>query len=277
MMETNNSHELHNVMNGNEKKMYDATGNKTVDVSTSKEQDGIKIKLDQSDEKCLIKSDDTSTQCTINKWRRSAVVVSWISIFVTLAIAIIEFVVAKNENSAAAFGLAFSSLLDMLSSIVVLWRYYHAYETFSYRREHISCTVLGSVFIISSIGISVRAILGLLDGVSPDMSEKGLTMLVATSIFATCACFILFVVKVLIAKKLDSWTVFTDALNSLAGAVVALSMVITSELTDVDRYLWFLDSTVGLIVSLFLLIYGLWLLSKHAPEIYKSSAYCESK
>ncbi|CAK8673091.1 unnamed protein product [Clavelina lepadiformis] len=210
-------------------------------------------------------------------WRTCAVIVSWLSIIATLAIGITEFVVAQAEGSSAAFGLAFSSVLDVLTSTVVLWRYYKAHDTFSKRREHISCVVLGVLFVVSSAGIAGKAIAGLLERETPDMSDHGVSILVTTSILATCVCFILFISKVVIAKQLLSWTILTDALNSLVGAVIALSMVITSEVTKSNRFLWYLDSTVGLVVSLFLLMYGLWLLTKHVPEVRRSRNYHETK
>ena len=48
------------------------------------------------------------------------------------------------------------------------------------------------------------------------------------------------------------------ALNSLMGGIIALSMIITVQVSESNPYLWYLDPTVGLCVSLFLLIYGLW-------------------
>nr|CAB3267047.1 transmembrane protein 163-like [Phallusia mammillata] len=245
---------------------------------SNNEKASEKIKLEVTDKKYLISDDGNDPIDTFemsskiaHRWRTGAVIVSWISIVLTLTIGVIEFIVAKNENSAAAFGLAFSAILDVISSAVVLWRYYGTYNTFSNRREHISCIVLGCLFIVSAIGIAGKAIFDLLMGETPDMSENGLRVLVITSAVASISCIFLFIIKTVIAKKLASWTIFTDALNSLAGAVVATSMVVTSEVTKDNSYLWFLDASVGLVVSLFLIIYGLWLLTKHVPEVKKTS------
>ena len=48
-------------------------------------------------------------------------------------------------------------------------------------------------------------------------------------------------------------------MNSLAAAVIAMSIVVTAEVNKKTQDLWFLDSAVGLVVSLFLLAYGGWL------------------
>ena len=42
------------------------------------------------------------------------------------------------------------------------------------------------------------------------------------------------------------------------GGIIALSMIITVQVSESNPYLWYLDPTVGLCVSLFLLIYGIW-------------------
>ena len=50
-------------------------------------------------------------------------------------------------------------------------------------------------------------------------------------------------------------------MNSLAAAVIAMSIVVTAEVNKKTQDLWYLDSAVGLVVSLFLLAYGGWLVS----------------
>jgi len=204
-----------------------------------------------------------------NKYRKYAIAVSWLSIITTLAVCIIEFVVAWSENSTAAFGLAFSAVLDMVSSIVVLWRFYKAYDTFSSHRENMACGFLGTLFIISAITIGVKAVYNIYDGNEPDYSVDGLHMLLTTSIFSSLLCFLLMIVKIALSRKLSSRTLLTDAMNSLAAAVIAMSIVVTAEVNKKTQDLWYLDSAVGLVVSLFLLAYGGWLLKHHLPDLMK--------
>lgn len=235
-----------------------------------KDSNTLSEKTQLSDKKYLVTTDGTpNTQelnaSMANRWRRSAVLVSWLSIIITLVIGITELVVSANEGSTAAFGLGFTALLDVISSVVVLWRFYDSHDTFSAWKEHVACAFLGFLFIVSALAIAGKGIYDLLTGEQPDMSAHGLNIIITSSIVASCGSLVLFCLEVVIARVLVSWTIFTDALNSLAGSIIAFSMVFTSELTKHNPYVWFLDATVGLCVSIFLLIYGLWLLSKHLP------------
>jgi len=211
----------------------------------------------------------TCNMVKANRYRKYAIAVSWLSILTTLAVCVIEFIVAWSENSTAAFGLAFSAVLDMVSSIVVLWRFYKAYDTFSAHRENMACGFLGSLFIISAITIGVKAVYNMYDGSEPDYSIDGLHKLLTTSIFSSLLCFLLMIVKIALSRKLSSRTLLTDAMNSLAAAVIAMSIVVTAEVNKKTQDLWFLDSAVGLVVSLFLLAYGGWLLKNHLPDLVK--------
>lgn len=252
------------------------------DDATTIESPGARVhaseKTHLSDKKYLVPTSHSSPPLSdlnayqAQKWRQSAVIVSWVSIIATLIIGITELVVSANEGSTAAFGLGFSALLDVISSMVVLWRFYEKNDTFSAMREHMACAFLGFLFIISSVAIAGKGIYDLLTGEEPDMSPDGLHIIITSSIVASCGCLVLFCLKVVIAKVLSSWTIFTDAMNSIAGAIIAFSMVITSELTKSNPFVWFLDATVGLCVSVVLLIYGLWLLLQHLPAIREIKA-----
>lgn len=222
---------------------------------------------DDADDKPCYYGHKSSNNDTLkaNKYRKYAIAISWLSIIATLTICIIEFIVSSKENSTSAFGLAFSAVLDLLSSVVVLWRYYKSYDTFSMYRENVSCVVLAVLFILSSVSIGAKAVYNLDLGDTPDYSTEGLRVLVITSIISSVLCFLLLILKLHLSKKLSSRTLFTDAMNSLAAAVIALSIVVTSEVSKVDKQLWYLDSTIGILVAILLLAYGIWLLVKHAP------------
>ena len=48
------------------------------------------------------------------------------------------------------------------------------------------------------------------------------------------------------------------ALDSLVGGIIATSIVVTSEITKSNPHYWYLDETIGLITSMFLIAYGTW-------------------
>jgi len=176
--------------------------------------------------------------------------------------------VSSRENSTAAFGLAFSAILDLLSSVVVLWRFYNFNQQAPTQRENISCVVLGFLFICSSITISVKAAFNLHQRFF-ETSTQGFNLLLITSLVSAVICAFLVVFKLVLAKLLSSCTLFTDALNSAAAAIVAISIVVNTEVLKRHPYLWFLDPAIGIIVSLLIFLYGCWLLVKNIAEIRK--------
>ncbi|TMS06157.1 Transmembrane protein 163, partial [Larimichthys crocea] len=102
-------------------------------------------------------------------YRKKALWVSWISIVVTLILAVAAFTVSFMRHSASAFGFAFDATLDVLSSIIVLWRYSNAAAVHSAHREYIACVVLGIVFCLSSLCILGKAIHDLATRVPPEV------------------------------------------------------------------------------------------------------------
>ncbi|XP_078459905.1 transmembrane protein 163 isoform X2 [Lampetra planeri] len=102
-------------------------------------------------------------------YRRKALVVSWLSICITLALAVAAFTVSAMRSSASAFGFGFDALLDVLSSAIVAWRYSNAAAVHSAMREYMACVVLGVVFIISSLCIEGKAIHDLAVKMLPDV------------------------------------------------------------------------------------------------------------
>ncbi|KAK0154755.1 Transmembrane protein 163 [Merluccius polli] len=102
-------------------------------------------------------------------YRKKALWVSWVSIAVTILLAIAAFTVSVMRHSASAFGFAFDATLDVLSSIIVLWRYSNAAAVHSAHREYIACVILGVVFILSSLCILGKAIHDLATKLLPEV------------------------------------------------------------------------------------------------------------
>ncbi|XP_010141617.1 PREDICTED: transmembrane protein 163-like, partial [Buceros rhinoceros silvestris] len=102
-------------------------------------------------------------------YRKKALWVSWVSIIVTLALAVAAFTVSVMRYSASSFGFAFDATLDVLSSAIVLWRYSNAAAVHSAHREYLACVILGVIFLLSSICIVIKAIHDLAKKVLPEV------------------------------------------------------------------------------------------------------------
>ncbi|XP_036396863.1 transmembrane protein 163-like [Megalops cyprinoides] len=202
-------------------------------------------------------------------YRKKALWVSWTSIVVTLILAVAAFTVSFMRHSASAFGFAFDATLDVLSSIIVLWRYSNAAAVHSAHREYIACVVLGVVFILSSMCILGKAIHDLATKLLPEVDD----FLFSVSIVSGVMCIILAVIKFLLGKVLTSRALVTDGFNSLVGGVMGFSILISAEVFRHDPSIWYLDGTIGVLIGLIILAYGVKLLVDMVPRVRQTRHY----
>uniref|UniRef100_A0A8C1SV52 Transmembrane protein 163a n=1 Tax=Cyprinus carpio TaxID=7962 RepID=A0A8C1SV52_CYPCA len=182
-------------------------------------------------------------------YRKKALWVSWISIVVTLILAVAGFTVSFMRHSASAFGFAFDATLDVLSSIIVLWRYSNAAAVHSAHREYIACVILGVIFILSSMCILGKAIHDLATKLLPEVVSS-----MAVSIY------VLFVFLCL-------------GFNSMVGGIMGFSILISAEVFKHHPTIWYLDGTTGVLIGLIILAYGVKLLIDMVPRVRQTRNY----
>ncbi|XP_038123952.1 transmembrane protein 163-like [Cyprinodon tularosa] len=202
-------------------------------------------------------------------YRKKALWVSWISIVVTLILAVAAFTVSFMRHSASAFGFAFDATLDVMSSAIVIWRYSNAAAVHSAHREYIACVILGVVFILSSLCILGKAIHDLATKMPPEVDD----FLYSVSIVSGLSCAVLAVAKFMLGKKLTSRALTTDGFNSLVGAVMGFSILISAEVFKHHANVWFLDGTIGVLIGFIILAYGVKLLRDMVPRVRQTRNY----
>ncbi|KAM9485669.1 transmembrane protein 163a isoform 1-T1 [Salvelinus alpinus] len=202
-------------------------------------------------------------------YRKKALWVSWISIVVTIILAVAAFTVSFMRHSASAFGFAFDATLDVLSSIIVLWRYSNAAAVHSAHREYIACVVLGVVFILSSLCILGKAIHDLATKLLPEVDD----FLFSVSIVSGIMCIILAVLKFMLGRVLTSRALITDAFNSMVGGIMGFSILISAEVFRHHPDVWYLDGSIGVIIGLVILTYGVKLLLDMVPRVRQTRNY----
>ncbi|XP_053554201.1 transmembrane protein 163 [Bombina bombina] len=202
-------------------------------------------------------------------YRKKALWVSWASIVVTLILAIAAFTVSVMRYSASSFGFAFDAVLDVLSSAIVLWRYSNAAAVHSAHREYMACTILGVVFLLSSICIVIKAIHDLAIRMLPEVDG----FLFSVSILSGILCTFLAVVKFLLGRVLTSRALITDGFNSLVGGVMGFSILISAEVYKHNSTVWYLDGSVGILIGLIIMAYGVKLLIDMVPRVRQTRHY----
>ncbi|XP_068186253.1 transmembrane protein 163a-like [Antennarius striatus] len=202
-------------------------------------------------------------------YRKKALWVSWFSIVVTLILAVAAFTVSFMRSSASAFGFAFEATLDVLSSIIVLWRYSNAAAVHSAHREYIACVVLGILFVLSSLCILGKALHNLATKTPPEVDD----FLFSVSIVSGILCALLAVAKFMLGRVLTSRALITDGFNSLVGAVLGFSILFSAEIFKHHPEVWFLDATIGVVIGLIIWAYGVKLLKDMVPRVRQTRNY----
>eukprot|EP00072_Mus_musculus_P064023 XP_011246389.1 PREDICTED: transmembrane protein 163 isoform X1 [Mus musculus] len=202
-------------------------------------------------------------------YRKKALWVSWLSIIVTLALAVAAFTVSVMRYSASAFGFAFDAILDVLSSAIVLWRYSNAAAVHSANREYIACVILGVIFLLSSICIVVKAIHDLSTRLLPEVDD----FLFSVSILSGILCSVLAVLKFMLGKVLTSRALITDGFNSLVGGVMGFSILLSAEVFKHNAAVWYLDGSIGVLIGLTIFAYGVKLLIDMVPRVRQTRHY----
>ncbi|XP_034429389.1 transmembrane protein 163a [Hippoglossus hippoglossus] len=202
-------------------------------------------------------------------YRKKALWVSWISIVVTLILAVAAFTLSFMRHSASAFGFAFDASLDVMSSFIVLWRYSNAAAVHSAHREYIACVVLGVVFVLSSLCIIGKAIYNLATKMLPEVDD----FLFSVSIVSGFSCILLAAAKFVLGRVLTSRALFTDGFNSMVGAIMGFSILISAEVYKHHPDVWFLDGTIGVLIGLLILGYGVKLLKDMVPRVRQTRNY----
>ena len=178
----------------------------------------------------------------------------------TIVITVFGFFTSTESDSMATFGFAFDSFFAVVSSVVILWRFWSD-KPDSYvvaKRETNATAVLAVCLIVSSVAIIGRSISCLYNTTKP---EKPVELVILTSV-SLSVFLVLFLVKRTIAKKLGSGALMTDAMDSLCGALFALSILITALVLEFTEKAWFMDSGIAILVSVCSFLYGVIVLQR---------------
>ncbi|XP_062435107.1 transmembrane protein 163 [Rhea pennata] len=242
----------------------------------SREQQQEQLRIGESaqfseglEDRGLLESSTRLKPHEAQSYRKKALWVSWVSIIVTLALAVAAFTVSVMRYSASSFGFAFDATLDVLSSVIVLWRYSNAAAVHSAHREYIACVILGVIFLLSSICIVIKAIHDLAKKVLPEVDD----FLYSVSVLSGILCTILAVIKFMLGKVLTSRALITDGFNSLVGGIMGFSILLSAEVFKHNSSVWYLDGSIGVLIGLTIFAYGIKLLIDMIPRVRQTRHY----
>lgn len=193
------------------------------------------------------------------RWRRAALSVSFASMYVTLMLSIASFVSSGISESSAAFAIAFDAMLGVVSSGVIVWRFYQGVNgVLGPGKERKACVVIAACFILSALVMCTRAVEFLVS----DMEPRNTLALLSISVVGFLCYSAFFWLKYRIADKLQSVALRIDAIDSACGAAMALGLIVSTIIYSEMHSTWWLDSIIALAIAFVTFCYGCLIILK---------------
>jgi len=184
-----------------------------------------------------------------------------------LSIVSVVFTAAAGIGGCVAFGMTGSSLIlcyglenlvDFLSSIVVLWRFYLPHkdpdrEALLMRREKRASVAIS--FILALLGLAV--LIAALEDFAHQETKANLRIISIVSIVSFIIFGCMTIVKFHMGKKLQSASLKKDAVCSLIGTILSGSLFVNTLIIMGQAKAWWLDPFVAFSCAIGSLIYGL--------------------
>jgi divalent metal cation (Fe/Co/Zn/Cd) transporter len=198
-----------------------------------------------------------------NPTSREAFQISVVSALATLLAFIVGLVVSGSSSSSATLGYALENLVDLVSSLVVIWRFYGevADDELEKREKRASIGIALMIILLSICVFSVAV-----GHLGEKHAPKSIHDLIGLSVPSFLIFSFLGFVKWRISNQLRSPAMRKDAVCSLAGAILSLGVLIGAALFMNDDAIWWFDAFVAILISVCLFLYGLRTLVKNYVE-----------
>lgn len=176
----------------------------------------------------------------------------------TATVVAIGYYMTSGSALSLVFGL--ENLVDVLSSVVVLWRFFSPgrltpeREELLRKRELRASTAISFILVLLGAAVISTSSYHLKHGAEAQ-DEMTLVIVIAFSsvlIFGTLTIF-----KFHYASRLDSSSLYKDGFCSLIGTVLAVSLFINTLIIRANPQVWWLDPLVALLCGFVALTYGM--------------------
>ena len=214
----------------------------------------------------------------LGRWKnpgiREAVHISYASIAITILCLIVGLIVGIKNNSSAMLASALESGVDVVSSILVLWRFWgkEGDEGKLATREKRASVSIAMTFIVISLIVGITSIAHLAKMQVPENTGALSGISVPTMIILGILGF----EKLYIAKRLGSFAMKKDGVCSIAAAGLSLGITVGAVLFNAtDNNVWRFDAIFALLISILLGAYGTRTLLKN--EWYTKAFWSDAR
>jgi len=182
------------------------------------------------------------------------------SILITAIAAVIGIVGFALSESSLMLCYGVENCLDLLSSSVVLWRFYKpgkSEERIAMLKKREKRASVAISFILFLLGIAV-VIMAMVDFKVPNIVLEGHVSYLLTFSGVSFVVFgALTYIKLRMAKALVSRSLQKDGICSLIGTLLSASLMVTTLITMQNKQLWWLDPLAAIICGMASLVFGL--------------------
>lgn len=181
-----------------------------------------------------------------------AYVLSWISVLITFIAAIGGISGAAETENSLLLSYGLENLVDFVSSVVVLWRFYapSGIDTVQLaklsRREKRASVAISFILFILGVGIIVASIKDYKKGLD---KKSHVPTLIGISFISIPIFGVLAIIKFHYATKLNSRALQKDGYCSLIGCALSTSLFFNTLIVAASPKAWWLDPTIALIVG----------------------------
>lgn len=195
---------------------------------------------------------------------RLAFILSVVSVALSLIACLGGIAVAVLTSSSSALGFALENGVDGFSSTLVMWRFWGGGHTVPEaklaEREKRASVGIAIAFVVLAILVSSTAAANL--AASKEVASEGLLIALAAPSFLVFLA--LAALKWRVGILAASAALKKDAACSFCGALLSLGVLVGIAAAEVNRNLWCVDAAIAVLVSLSLLLCGLYTLAKNA-------------
>lgn len=195
-----------------------------------------------------------------NPGAREAYLICWISLVCTVIAIIVGFIVFVQTESSATLGFALENLVDTISSLLVLWRFWGGGATVPEeeldRREKRADVGIAVSFVALAFIVGSDAV----DHLTEREATTNTGALFALSGPSIVIFLVLGCVKMHLGLATNSQSLIKDASCSICGALLSVGTCVGAALVSSGSGIWYVDAVVAVVISEGLLVFGMYTL-----------------
>jgi len=228
-----------------------------------------KLSIDESEQTSSEKGNNTTRELLDEEggippaistfWASSALFISYVSIVCVAVLGVVGLIVSRADNSVSMLGYAFDQFLDVITSLLILWRFRWCSFTemqvskFEEQRDKQAGVLIAFLFVLLSQVIGIESVIHLVEESKPESSYN--IMIVA--LISIVLFFVLAAAKLKISIETQSSSLRKDAWVTLLSSLLSIGILASALIYRKDQSYWWMDAVVAIVLSLWLLWMGL--------------------